>query len=124
MGDIYEVDPFTAECQYYGSTMFNGDEPSELVCLHTPYTHIPDGVSAAGKDSAAISASVNAHGEAAVTTPGDASVKVFDALGSTVYSRSVAAGTSRFTLGLGSGVYMMQVTDASGSAATVKFVIR
>ena len=124
MGDIYEVDPFTAECQYYGSTMFNGDEPSELVCLHTPYTHIPDGVSAAGKDSAAISASVNAHGEAAVTTPGDASVKVFDALGSTVYSRSVAAGTSRFTLGLSSGVYMMQVTDASGSAVTVKFVIR
>ncbi len=125
MGEIYEVDPFTAECEHYGSTLFNGVEPSELVCLHTPYTHIHDGVDAAVKDAAdTLKASVNARGDAAVTTAEDASVKVFDSLGALVYETSVAAGTTRFTLDLVSGIYMMQISDAVGSELTVKFVIR
>ena len=124
MGDIYEIDPVTAEKQYYGSTMFNGIEPSELVCLYTPYTHITSGVEAFDMEIGGMSASVGIYGEAVVTSAKAAAVKVFDALGACMHAASVDAGTSRFTLDLEPGIYMMQVEDAAGAGLTVKFVIK
>ena len=71
-----------------------------------------------------MSASVGIYGEAVVTSAKAAAVKVFDALGACMHAASVDAGTSRFTLDLEPGIYMMQVEDAAGAGLTVKFVIK
>jgi len=122
-GDIYEIDPTTGAATKYGTAMFNGIDPAELVCLYTPYKHVSGGVDSV-ESAGSLDVSVDMSGNASVMSRADVTLKVFDVAGTAVFDTVLPAGAHNVTLGLQSGVYVMTALSADGSETTCKFVVR
>lgn len=99
-------------------------DPTELVGLYTAYEHKSDGIGSINSDSARLSISAGTDGIVTVSAPEGATLTVFNAAGSAVYSATVGAGTAKVAAVTSPGVYAAVATDATGAKAVAKFAVK
>lgn len=123
-GRLHEIDPATGKATEYGTVMKDKIDPTELVGLYTAYEHKSDGIGSINSDSARLSISAGTDGIVTVSAPEGATLTVFNAAGSAVYSATVGAGTAKVAAVTSPGVYAAVATDATGAKAVAKFAVK
>ena len=120
-GTLTEIDPATGKASELGDVLFDGTEPSEIVALHTPYTH--SGISSAAADAQALTVFAEPDGVIAVSAPAEAALTAYNTAGEAVTTVALPAGSSRVKLPVAPGFYLLRAVSGTASA-TAKTIIR
>lgn len=127
-GELYEVDPASAMVIPLGTTLF-GVQPSELVCLYTPYVHVPDGISDNCPEAGEFCVRSSGNGILTVSMPlaagQKANVRIVNMAGMTVATATVSSASATIEARLAPGVYMAVGMAGDGKAYKAKpFAVR
>ncbi len=122
-GEIYEINPANGIATKLGNALFKGTDPSELVCLFTPYEH-----KSSGEDYEMVTTGLHINVISdrlfRISSPATAHVRIYDMTGSCVWESDIAAGTTDIDITQPCGIYLIHATCPDGTGLNQKIVIR
>ncbi len=108
-GALREINPATGESTFLGNVLYNGSEPSEVVALHTPYTHQVDNVESVGM--AGLNLTRNEDGSYRLEAVNPTVISIYTAGGLEVSRMEFNAGVSEFRLPADQVLYLIKADD-------------
>lgn len=122
-GDLYEIDPETGIATRLGGVLKDGNDPTEIVGLHSAYDPVFDSIEPTHV-STSFTLGYDGHTNLLVNSATDTNIEVYNTAGIKVMSTSVAAGRNALPVNISAGVYMAKATDATGVTRSLKIAVK